>query len=458
MISRLVIFGASGDLTTRYLFPAIIRLFEAKRAPEDLSILALSRQEWKTSDYRDHVRKKLTGLPEKFTKTCIKHLMSRIQYKEISDTGNHEQISHALGSLKDPCIFYLALPPSVFSSTIEALGELNLHEKCRVMVEKPFGQDLKSAQSLNRLLRKTFSEQQIFRIDHFLGEQTVRNVLGLRFANRLFESSWNNQHIEHVEIIWDETLALEGRASYYDSSGALKDMLQNHLLQILCLIGMEAPLSFQERDFHDQKVILLRAIRQMSPSEVKRCTVRARYEAGTIDNKAIPAYKDEEGVDPTRKTETFAQVTLSIDNWRWGGVPFTLRSGKALAQDKFEVAVHFRNVPYQVFGAKTSVPPNVLRLQFNPDKIGISVNLNGSGEPFDLKEFELNAAFAKELIPAYGHLLLDAFAGDPTLFIRDDEVEEMWRIVDPIVKAWEKGQVKLQSYPAGSSGPNCEKS
>jgi len=458
MISRLVIFGASGDLTTRYLFPAIIRLFEAERAPDDLSILALSRQEWNTSDYHDHVQKKLTGLPEKYPQKCIKHLMSRIKYKELADTGNHEQIAHALGSLTDPCIFYLALPPSVFSSTIEALGELDLHAKCRVMVEKPFGQDLKSARSLNRLVRKTFSEQQVFRIDHFLGEQTVRNVLGFRFANRLFESSWNNQHIERVEIVWDEMLALEDRASYYDSSGALKDMIQNHLLQILCVIGMEAPRSFQERDFHDQKVTLLRAIRQMSPSEIKRCTVRARYEAGTINNKAIPAYKDEDGVDPKRKTETFAQVTLAIDNWRWGGVPFMLRSGKALTHDKFEVAVYFRNVPYQAFGPKASVPANVLRMQFNPDKIGLSVNLNGPGEPFDLEEFELNISFSKQKIPAYGHLLLDAFEGDSTLFIRDDEVEEMWRIVDPIVTAWEKDQVKLQTYPAGSSGPNCKRS
>ncbi|WP_454061526.1 glucose-6-phosphate dehydrogenase [Candidatus Nitrospira salsa] len=455
MISRLVIFGASGDLATRYLFPAIIRLFEAEREPDDLSILALSRQEWNTSDYRAHVRKNLHGLHEKFTKKCINHLMSRLQYKQIADTGDHKEIAHALGSLDDPSIFYLALPPSIFASTIKALGQLDLHEKCRVIVEKPFGQDLKSARSLNRLLKKTFSEQHIFRIDHFLGEQTVRNVLGFRFANRLFESSWNNQHIERVDIIWDETLALEGRASYYDSSGALKDMIQNHLLQLLCLIGMEPPHSFDDRDFHDQKVNVLHAIRRMSSAEIKRYTVRARYAAGTINHKAIPAYKDEEGVDPKRKTETFAQVTLFIDNWRWGGVPFTLRSGKALSQDKFEIAVHFRKVPYQVFGA-TSVPANVLRMQFNPDKIGISVNLNGAGEPFDLEEFELNAAFAQQKIPAYGHLLLDAFEGDPTLFIRDDEVEAMWRIVDPIMKSWEKGQVKLQTYPAGSSGPNCE--
>ncbi|WP_447968131.1 glucose-6-phosphate dehydrogenase [Nitrospira sp. M1] len=454
---RLVIFGASGDLTTRYLFPAIIRLLETERAPDDLSIVALSRQEWETSDYRNHVQKKLTGLPGKFTRKSIKQLLSRIQYKHIADTGNPSQIANALGSLNDPCIFYLALPPSVFATTIEALGELDLHKKCRVIVEKPFGHDRASARSLNRLLKKTFSEQQIFRIDHFLGEQTVRNILGLRFANRVFESSWNNQHIERVEIIWDETLALEGRASYYDSSGALKDMIQNHLLQLLCLMGMEPPLFFHARDFHDQKVNVFRAIRQMSSAEIKQYTVRARYEAGTIRKKAVPAYKAEEGVNPKGKTETFAQVTLFIDNWRWGGVPFTLRSGKALAQDKFEVAVYFRNVPHQVFGAKASVSANVLHMQFNPDKIGISINLNGPGEPFDLEMCELKTVLTQQKIPAYGHLLLDAFKGDSTLFIRDDEVEEMWRIVDPIVKAWGKDHVKLQTYPAGSSGPNCER-
>ncbi len=454
MIRQLVIFGASGDLATRYLFPALIHLVEAELAPNDLSILALSRKEWSTAEYRQFVENKLKNHIGDFEGKSIENIFSKLQYKKITDTGDYIQIKHALGSSNGPCIFYLALPPSVFAPTIQALGQLHLHDDSRVIVEKPFGQDLGTAQKLNGILKETFSEHNVLRIDHFLGKQTVKNILGFRFANRLFEPSWKNHHIERVEITWDETLALEGRASYYDSSGALKDMIQNHLLQLLCLVGMEPPLSFRARDFRDQKVNLLRAVRQMSAEEVEQYTVRARYTAGTMDDKGIPAYVDEEGVDPERETETFAQVTLWIDNWRWAGVPFILRSGKALAQDRFEIAVYFREVPYLAFETKTCPPPNVLRMQLNPDRIGITVNLNGPGEPFDLEEFELKTELVKQEIPAYGHLLLEALEGEPTLFIRDDEVEEMWRIMDPIAMAWKKGRVKLKTYPAGSSGPS----
>ena len=377
MIRQLVIFGASGDLTTRYLLPAIISLVDVERTPDNLSILALSRKDWDTTGYRKHIQKKLNSHTKQFSQKSLKHVMSRIQYQQITDTGDHEQIQQVLGSVTDPFLFYLALPPSVFAPTIQALGQLDLHANSRVIIEKPFGQDLKTAQKLNRILDQSFSEKKVFRIDHFLGKQTVKNILGFRFANRLFEPSWNNQHIERIEIIWDETLALEGRASYYDRSGALKDMIQNHLLQLLCLVGMEPPISFQEHDFRDRKVDLLRAVRQMSVKEIKQYTVRARYNAGTVEGKNIPAYRDEEGVDPKRNTETFAQVTLWIDNWRWSGVPFILRSGKALAQNRFEVAVYFRDVPHLAFGAKACPPANVLRMRLNPDRIGITVNLNG---------------------------------------------------------------------------------
>ncbi len=454
MIHQLVIFGASGDLTTRYLLPALMHLVEAERVPDDLSILALSRREWNTSEYREYAQKLLKSHSGNFSKECEEQIISRIEYKHIANTGDHEQIKHALGSSTDPFLFFLALPPAVFVPTIKALGQLKLHEESRLIVEKPFGEDLKTAQKLNQLLKKDFSEKNVFRIDHFLGKQTVKNTLGFRFANRLFEPCWNNHHIERVEIVWDETLALEGRASYYDTSGALLDMIQNHLLQLLCLIGMEPPISFHDRDFRDRKVDLLRAVRQMSPKEVEQYTVRARYSAGTIASKAIPAYVDEEGVDAQRGTETFAQVTLWIDNWRWAGVPFTLRSGKALNHDRQEIAIYFKDVPHLAFGTDICPSANVLRMQLNPDRISITVNFNGPGEAFDLEEFELKTTLTKQEIPAYGHLFLDAFEGDSTLFVRDDEVEEMWRIMDPITTAWNKGHVELKTYPAGSSGPN----
>ena len=456
MIRTLVIFGASGDLTTRFLLPAIMNVVEVKQALTDLSILAVARTEWDTTQYRAHVKNKLKEQTGSFSQKDQNDVLSRVQYRQITDTGDHEQIKQVLGSLTEPFLFYLALPPSVFDSTIQALGQLNLRDDSHVILEKPFGENLDTAQQLNDRLDQNFSESQVFRIDHFLGSQTAKNILGFRFANRLFEPTWNNQHIERVEIIWDETLALEGRASYYDRSGALKDMLQNHLLQLLCLVGMEPPISFQERDFRDRKVDLLRAIRQMSRAEVEQYTMRARYTAGTIEGRAIPAYVDEDGVNPTRDTETFAEVTLWIDNWRWAGVPFTLRSGKALAKDRFEIAVYFRDVSHLAFGTAHGSTANVIRMHMDPDSIGVTINLNGSDEPFDLETFELTTKLHQQRIPAYGHLLLDALEGNPTLFIRDDEVEELWRVMDPIISTWKNGHVKLRTYPAGSSGPTRE--
>jgi glucose-6-phosphate 1-dehydrogenase len=281
--------------------------------------------------------------------------------------------------------------------------------------------------------------------------------MGLRFANGIFEPLWDRNRIERVEIIWDETLALEGRAGYFDHAGAFKDLIQNHLLQLLCLTAMEVPIALHRRNLRDRKIDVLRAIRRLDAEEVQRRTVRARYGAGRIGDRDVPAYVDEEGVDPERKTETFAQVTLSVDNLRWAGVSFVLRAGKALAGDRGEIAVHFKPVPHLPFQKAGEPRPNVLRVQLGPDRVALDVNINGPYDPFDLEQIELSAGFApQEFFSAYERIFLDLLEGNTTLFVRGDEAEESWRVVEPILEAWEQELVPLLEYPAGSAGPSLE--
>ena len=449
MSHRLVIFGASGDLTSRKLMPALAQLHEAGQLPPGFSVLGIARDDWGTH----HLREALERYAGDVSLQSRNALVSAVEYRraEVTDPG---QVIAALQPLREPIIAYLALPPRVFLPTLEALSRASLPQGSRVVIEKPFGEDLASAQALNRLLHQSFPENAVFRIDHFLHLQTVQNVLGLRFANRIVEQLWNRDHVERVEIVWDESLTLEGRASYYDRVGALKDMIQNHLLQLLCLVGMEAPLTLDERTLRDRKIDVLRAIRRLSPQEVEQYTVRARYSAGRIGECQVPNYADEEGIDPARGTETFAQVTLWVDNWRWAGVPFVLRSGKALGRERREIAVHFWPVPHLAFEANDP-PPNVLRLLMTPDRLAFGMNLNGPGAPFPLERIELGVDFTSEGLPAYGRLLLQILEGDCTLSIRDDEAEESWRVITPILDAWAQGRVPLLEYPAGSDGPTA---
>lgn len=453
MVKRIAILGATGDLTPRYLLPALARLYETGRLPEGFEVSGLARDDWDTEAFRGFVEARLAEHAADVAARSRSRFVEMLEYRR-ADATDPQEVAKALGPSREPLVAYLALPPAVFAPTVEALAEVGLPEGSQIVVEKPFGENLESARKLNRLLHEAFPEEAVFRADHFLGLQTVQNVLGLRFANRVFEPLWNHDHVERVEIIWDETLALEGRASYYDTAGALKDMIQNHLLQLLCLIGMEPPITLHERDLRGRKVDVLRAVRRLSPEEVERQTVRARYSAGRIGDEDIRAYVEEEGIDPERETETFAQVTLAVDNWRWAGVPFVLRTGKALSRDKAEIAIHFKPVPHPAFGQETEPRPNVLRLRFNPDRIALVVNVNGPGDPFYLEDVELGAELAPQDPPAYGRLLLGVLEGDPTLSIRADEAEESWRIVKPILEAWEQGRVPLLEYPAGSDGPN----
>jgi glucose-6-phosphate 1-dehydrogenase len=451
MIQRLAILGATGDLTARYLLPGLAALRAAGKLGDDFRLIAVGRENWSEDVFRSWAAAQLDQHAAELPTTAKQEVVTASRYHQADVTDPASMAAVVAG--REPLAAYLALPPSVFPGAVSALHSAGANPPRIIVLEKPFGEDLASAQALNRLLHETFPERAVFRVDHFLGMQTVQNILGLRFANRLFEPLWNGHHIDRVEIIWDETLALEGRASYYDSAGALRDMLQNHLLQLLCLVGMEAPPTLIDTDLKNRKVDLLRAVRRYRPEEVERHTVRARYGAGCIGGRNIPAYVDEPGVAPARGAETFAQVTMLIDNWRWAGVPFVLRSGKALRRERNEIAVHFKPVPHLAFGQQEEPWPNVLRLQLDPERIALGLNLNGPGDPFNLEHMQLETTLAPQDLPAYGRVLLDVLRGDVSLSIRDDEAEESWRIVEPILDTWAQGRVPLLEYPAGSDGP-----
>lgn len=448
MIERLAILGATGDLTTRYLLPALGVLLAQRSLPRSLSILAVDRDELKTGQYRALVADRLARSGT-LARAPRDDLLDRLRYR-VADVTDREALAAALAPVTTPTIVYLALPPAVMAATVEALAGAGVGAASAVVVEKPVGVDLASARDLNARLHRAFSKARVFRIDHVLGMPMVQAVLGLRFANRLVEAVWNREHVARCEIIWDETLALEGRAGYYDSVGALRDMVQNHLLQILCLVAMEPPAAIEAGALHDRKLEVLQAIPPYRPAEVARWTRRGRYTAGRIGDRAIPSYVDEPDVDPARETETFAELTVFIATPRWEGVPFRLRSGKALAEDRIEVRLVFRPSESRLFGV---AEPNVLRLTMEPDACALHLALSGGRALTDLRPHRLDGLLSAPSLPPYARLLLDVFAGDQTLFVSADEVEAAWRIIDPIVAGWHAGVVPLLDYPAGSNGP-----
>ncbi|WP_456600043.1 glucose-6-phosphate dehydrogenase [Blastococcus sp. SYSU DS0616] len=444
-----VVLGGSGDLTGRLLLPGLAELVEAGVLDEEVDVLAVSREEWSDEDYRGWARRRLDAHAAHVPEGTRDRVVGRLRHVR-GDVTVGEDLRRALDRVEHVPVVYLALPNTVFRPTLEALVEVGLPDGAIVAVEKPFGRDGADARELNRLLHQLAPEDAVFRIDHFLAKQTVLNVLGLRFANRLFEPVWNAAHIERVDIVFDETLGLEGRAGYYDTAGALRDMLQNHLLQLLALVAMEPPLTVDAAGLAARKGDVLRAVRP--PEDVRRDTVRARYTAGTVGERALPDYAVEEGVDPDRGTETYAEFTVTIDNWRWSGVPFRLRSGKALGAQRREIVIRFRPVPHLAF-TDEDPEPDVLRMQLDPDGIALEVNLNGAGDPFDLERRTLDIALPPAGLSAYGLLLREMLAGDAALSISDVEAEESWRIVGPVLAAWAAGEAPLLEYPAGSDGP-----
>jgi glucose-6-phosphate 1-dehydrogenase len=472
----IVIFGASGDLTARKLVPALYHLFKEKQMPPDFRILGLARREKTDESWRVELRDALgkysstQPVDDSVWAGFSQHIFyCRGDLTESAAYSALEKRLAAFGSapLRQNILFYLAILPSQFGQVVEQLQHAALLHKegekgwQRIVVEKPFGHDLPSARQLNRELTRFAGESQVFRIDHYLGKETVQNILMFRFSNAIFERLWNRDSIEHVQITVSEKLGVVQRGAYYEETGALRDMVQNHLLQILSLISMEPPVSLDAESIRDEKVKLLKSIRPMSPDEVARQAVRGQYFAGTVDGKLLPGYRQEPNVKSDSNIETYAALKLFIDNWRWAGVPFFLRTGKRLPLSTSEVRVQFRPTPHVLFAAECGqrLDPNSLVVRLQPDE-GISLRFNGKVPGIGVAvrpvrmHFSYDAEFGAYTPEAYERLLLEAMAGDATLFIRRDEVEAAWRIVDSIRESWDdKPLSNREFYAAGTWGP-----
>jgi glucose-6-phosphate 1-dehydrogenase len=451
-VKTLLILGASGDLTGRLLLPGLARL-AAKGRAGGLTLVGAGSDPWSQEQWLERVESSFAdsnSQADAAGKRELKRIAGTTAYHQLDVTAGGE-LAALLSGLEAPVAVYFALPPHVSQKACEVLAPGDVPAGTRLVMEKPFGSSEDSARHLNQTLAALVPEDHIHRVDHFLGKATVLNILGLRFANTFLEPVWNRDYIEKVEVIFDEDLALEGRARYYDSAGALRDMIQSHLLQIMALMAIEPPASVEERDLRDAVATLLRASSIKAP--YRSSTRRARYTAGSISGRKVPDYAEEEGVDAARNTETLAEVQVDIDNWRWQGVPFILRSGKALGVKRKEAVVTFKPVPHLPRGFTGVDSPNQLRIGFGPDTLQFDVDVNGPGNVLSLDRATLNAELsASDLLP-YGEVLEGVLTGDPLLSVRADTAEDCWRIIEPVIKAWSRGSVPLEEYAAGTSGP-----
>jgi glucose-6-phosphate 1-dehydrogenase len=470
----MIIFGAAGDLSHRKLFPALYNLVVDQWLPDQVAVVGVARQKNDSASFRASI----TQSVKEFSRRPVDDRMwsafeKNIHYVE-GDFGNPEVyavLKETLGRIESELpaaknrLFYLATPPSFYPIIADQLGRVGLNQAedpsawVRIVVEKPFGRDLESAETLNRDLHQVFEENQIFRIDHYLGKETVQNILVFRFANGIFEPLWNRRYIDHVQITVSESLGIEGRGTYYDHAGAIRDMIQNHMMQLLCLIAMEPPVANEADAVRDEKVKVLRAIHPFSTREVAENTVRAQYEAGTVGSKSVVGYLDEPDVSSDSRTETYVALRLMIDNWRWAGVPFFLRTGKHLAKRMTEIVIQFKGVPHPFFRQSGSeLEPNQLILKIQPDE-GISLRFGAKVPGAQMRvrqvnmDFLYDTSFADAAPEAYERLLLDAMFGDSTLFTRKDEVETAWALVSSILRVWDRGRGSLPTYEAGSWGP-----
>ena len=444
----LLVLGASGDLTGRLLLPGLGALLATGAVP-GLRLVGSGMDDWDDERWRRRVADSFATVG---ADGAGESEVIRASRYVRADVTSEEGLRRLLAGCTGPLVIFFALPPMVAARAAAMLARIGVPPGTRLMLEKPFGVDRISAHSLNNLLATLVPEEQIHRIDHFLGKSTVLNLLGLRFANRIIEPVLNSAHVACVDIVFDETLGLEGRAGYYDGAGALIDMVQSHMLQVLALLAMDPPPSVSAQELRGRTAQVLRAARLWDDDPVA-ASRRARYTAGEIDGRRLPSYVDEPGVDPARRTETLAEIVLTVDTWRWAGVPFRLRSGKAMSAVRKEAIITFKQAERVPDGLTGYERPDRLRIGFGPDCLGLDLNINGPGNPFDLDRVRLTADFGPGELPAYGEVLRGAFEADPMLSVRGDVAEECWRIVEPVLAAWRADEVPLGEYPAGSGGP-----
>lgn len=462
-----VVFGATGDLTLRKLLPALYYRFRDGQIPEDSHIIGVARSSLSDTDFRERASAALEEhvAPTDLERDVQNRFLARLSYIPLDVTAADADWPSLERKLDEDRVrvFYLATSPDLYGPVCKALGSAGLNsEKSRVVLEKPIGHDLQSARDIISEVGTVFTEAQTFRIDHFLGKETVQNLMALRFANTIFERVWTSDVIDHVQITVSETVGLEGRAGYYDKAGALRDMVQNHLLQLLCLIAMEPPVSLEADRVRDEKLKVLRALRPIAPHEVTAQTVRGQYAQGAIDGKPVPGYQADLGKDRSSDTETFVALKAEVMTWRWANVPFYLRTGKRLPNKVSEIVIQFRAQPFSIFPADVADwQPNRLVIRLQPEegmRLDMMTKDPGSGglhlscTGLDIR---FDTAFGTRFPDAYERLLMDTVRGDATLFMRHDEVEAAWRWVEPILEAWNARPEAPRPYPAGSWGPTA---
>lgn len=473
--NAMVIFGASGDLTKRKLLPALFNLACDNLLPQEFAVVGFARREKTHAEFREEMVQAIAQFSrnKNYDSNLLRNFAERIFYyaSPFENAGGYTGLQQLLAELDGSHdtagnrLFYLATPPDYYPEIVQQLGQAGMAKNgagwTRIIIEKPFGRDLATAQELNRQVLHVFEENQVYRIDHYLGKETVQNILVFRLANGIFEPIWNRHYIDHVQITVAENLGVEGRGGYYETAGVMRDMIQNHMLQLLSLVAMEPPIAFAAHEVRNEKVKVLQAIRPILPDEVEKYTVRAQYGPGSLGGKQVPGYLKEPGVAPNSHTETYVALQLYIDNWRWAGVPFFLRSGKRLPKRATEIAIHFKAAPHLLFenGLTDNLECNILALRIQPDE-GITLKFSAKlpGAAVQLRgvnmDFRYGSSFGKQSPEAYERLIWDCMLGDSTLFTRRDEVEASWEFVTRIITGWQqRGHEPLSSYQAGTWGP-----